>query len=132
MNGKESLISGHPLQDPIRRSTYQRYADPQGTRPVGQTSPVGVRRPVAHGTHRTENAGRGTPGGERRLEGPTRAAHARREATSRPLLQGATQGPAQTPGTQAGPGTIHLPHPAETRPVDCPTDRNPIARSGMS
>ena len=98
------MISGHPLQDPIRQSTYQGYADPQRTRPVGQTRPVGVRRPVAHGTHRTESAGRGTPGGERRLEGPTRSAREGLSATSRPLLQGATQGPAQTPGRKPGQG----------------------------
>ena len=73
ISGQPSLISGPPLQVPIRRSTYQRHADPQRTRPVGQTRPVGVPRPVAHGTRRTESAGRGTPGRERRLEGPTRS-----------------------------------------------------------
>ena len=55
-----------------------------------------------------------------------------REATSRPLLQGPTQGPAQTPGTKAGPGALHLPHPADARPVDRPSDRGPTARAGLS
>src|SRR4051794_11672267 len=44
--------------------------------------------------------------------------HARREAPSRSLLQGATQDPAQAPGTQAGAGAFHLPHPAHVRPGD--------------
>src|SRR5512135_3040476 len=59
--GLEFLINGRPLQDPIRRSTNQLHADPQRTRSVGQTSPVGVRRSVAHRTRCAERPGRGAP-----------------------------------------------------------------------
>ena len=55
-----------------------------------------------------------------------------REATGRPLLQGPAQGSPQTTGTQAGPGTLHLPHPAQARSVDRSPDRRPIARAGLS
>src|SRR5512135_2274926 len=55
------LIKGRPLQDPIRRSTNQLHADPQRTRSVGQTRPVGVRRSVAHRTRCAERPGRGAP-----------------------------------------------------------------------
>src|SRR4051812_7630174 len=113
---------------------------------TGETGTPGVRRSGAHGTRRDESARRGTRGGvgwtespgrgvapgERRVESPTRAAGAGREAIRGSLLQGPAQGSPQALGTQAGPGALYLPDPANARPVDRPSDRGATARAGLS
>src|SRR5262249_31722752 len=81
--------------------------------------------------HHTESAGRGTLGRERRLEGPNRPARQGLQATGRPVLQGATQGPPQTPRAETGPRALHFPDPADPRPMDRPTHRGPTPRSGL-
>ena len=50
-----------------------------------------------------------------------------REAPGGPLLQGPAHGPTQTSGTQARSGALHLPHPAQARPMDRPPDRGATA-----